>query len=194
MSSGLHLYGCALCEVVSSVLASLSARPSRGSCECSCTVMHGAIVNLHAHFCMTLRGLCWIIMQRHAQAADALGTTLAPLLTFRLHMSCIVHGDVLHHRAQALEALGNHTDAFLDLQRLRAAAPSYPGIAELLRLAAGRALRQQSQARPCQVHLLSLASAAPLPCADCGGDPYAPLCHMAVCIDHLFAEALPEYG
>ena len=89
-------------------------------------------------------------------------STIAPLLTFSLHLSYMVHGDVLHHRAQALEALGNHTDAFLDLQRLKAAAPSYPGIAELLRLAAGRALQQQSQARPCQVRLQLQASAAPL--------------------------------
>lgn len=112
---------------------------------------------------MAPRRLCFFIIQRHAQAAETLDTKVISRATVDLQPAFVVdHGDVLHHCAQALEALGNHTDAFLDLQRLRAAAPSYPGIAELLRLAAGRALQQQKQARPCQVRLQLQASAAPL--------------------------------
>ncbi|KAK9837107.1 hypothetical protein WJX81_003094 [Elliptochloris bilobata] len=67
----------------------------------------------------------------------------------------------LHLRSQALhlclawmldvfEAVGNPSNAFLDLQRLRAVDPGYPGLFGLLQHAAGRALQQQDRAMPYQ--------------------------------------------
>lgn len=85
---------------------------------------------------MTLRGKAFAEKGMHDIALEDLSSVL---------QQDSLHGGALHARSQVYQSLGRHTDAFLDLQKLKKVAPGTPGLSESIEEAARRCLRRKDQ-------------------------------------------------